>query len=49
MTKGDYDNGLEMTKTTENTVATYTFSKVHGSGRLADRLDVRPSRTSSMR
>jgi histidinol-phosphate aminotransferase len=30
VTKGDYDNGLELAKTTENTVATYTFSKVHG-------------------
>ena len=30
VTRGDYDNGLEMAKTTDNTVATYTFSKVHG-------------------
>jgi hypothetical protein len=30
VTKGDYDSGLDMAKTTENTVATFTFSKVHG-------------------
>lgn len=30
VTKGDYDNGLELAKTTDNTVACYTFSKVHG-------------------
>ena len=30
VTRGDYDNGLELAKTTENTVTTYTFSKIHG-------------------
>ncbi|WP_371423761.1 histidinol-phosphate transaminase [Tardiphaga sp.] len=30
VTKGDYDSGLELAKTTENTVVCFTFSKVHG-------------------
>ena len=28
--KPDYDSGLDMAKTTDNTVVCYTFSKVHG-------------------
>src|SRR6185369_15672197 len=30
VTKGDYDNGIELARTTENTVVCFTFSKVHG-------------------
>ncbi|MES2029875.1 MAG: histidinol-phosphate transaminase [Pseudomonadota bacterium] len=30
VTKDDYDSGLELAKTTENTVVCFTFSKVHG-------------------
>jgi histidinol-phosphate aminotransferase len=30
VTKGDYDSGLELAGTTENTVVSFTFSKIHG-------------------
>jgi histidinol-phosphate aminotransferase len=30
VTKGDYDSGLELARTTENTVVSFTFSKIHG-------------------
>ena len=42
VSRNDYELGLELVATTENTVMTHTFSKIHGLAALADRLDVRP-------
>ena len=42
VSRNDYEIGIELVATTENTVMTHTFSKIHGLGRAADRLDVRP-------
>ena len=42
VSRNDYEIGIELVATTENTVMTHTFSKIHGLAALADRLDVRP-------
>ena len=42
VSRNDYELGLELVATTENTVMTHTFSKIHGLAASADRLDVRP-------
>ena len=42
VSRNDYELGIELVATTENTVMTHTFSKIHGLAALADRLDVRP-------
>ena len=42
VSRNDYELGIELVATTENTVVTHTFSKIHGLAVLADRLDVRP-------
>ena len=41
VSRNDYEIGIELVATTENTVMTHTFSKIHGLAALADRLDVR--------
>ena len=42
VSRNDYELGLELVATTENTVMTHTFSKIHGLAGVAHRLDVRP-------
>ena len=47
VSRNDYELGLELVATTENTVMTHTFSKDSRAGGAADRLDVRSGATSS--
>ena len=44
VSRNDYEIGIELVATTDNTVMTHTFSKIHGLAALADRLDVRAGR-----
>ena len=41
--RNDYEAGLELVATTDNTVMTRTFSKIHGLAALTDRLGVLPA------
>ena len=42
VSRNDYELGIELVATTDNTVMTHTFSKIHGLAGAAHRLDVRP-------
>ena len=42
VSRNDYELGIELVATSDNTVVTHTFSKIHGLAALAHRLDVRP-------